>query len=32
VPQEERSGKNTTPTTLEAFVKNVFAPAYLQKV
>jgi len=32
VPQEERSGKNTTPTTLESFVKNVFAPAYLQKV
>lgn len=31
VPQEERSGKNTTPTTLESFVKNVFAPAYLQK-
>lgn len=32
VPQEERSEKNTTPTTLESFVKNVFAPAYLQKV
>jgi uncharacterized protein YbjT (DUF2867 family) len=29
VPQEQRSGKNTTPTTLETFVKNVFAPAYL---
>ena len=32
VPLEERSGKNTTPTRLESFVKNVFAPAYFQKV
>lgn len=30
VPQEKRSAINTTPTTLEWFVKNVFAPAYLQ--
>jgi uncharacterized protein YbjT (DUF2867 family) len=29
-PQERRSAKNTTPTTLECFVENVFAPAYLQ--
>src|SRR5271167_254906 len=28
-PQEARSAKNTTPTTLEAFVAEVFAPAYL---
>jgi len=28
-PQEKRSAKNTTPTTLEAFVESVFAPAYL---
>ena len=32
VPQEARSPKNTTPTTLESFVTDVFAPAYLQKV
>ena len=32
VPQEVRSPKNTTPTTLESFVTDVFAPAYLQKV
>jgi hypothetical protein len=31
LPQEARSPKNTTPTTLESFVTNVFAPAYLQK-
>jgi uncharacterized protein YbjT (DUF2867 family) len=30
VPQEVRSAKNTTPTTLESFVTEVFAPAYLQ--
>lgn len=30
VPQEARSTKNTTPTTLESFVTEVFAPAYLQ--
>jgi uncharacterized protein YbjT (DUF2867 family) len=30
VPQEKRSGINTTPTTLEWFVERVFAPAYLQ--
>jgi uncharacterized protein YbjT (DUF2867 family) len=29
-PQEARSAKNTTPTTLESFVAEVFAPAYLQ--
>ncbi len=28
-PQETRSAKNTTPTTLESFVAEVFAPAYL---
>jgi len=32
VPQEERSARNTTPTTLESFVSRVFAPAYLQTV
>ncbi len=32
VPQEERSARNTTPTTLESFVARVFAPAYLQTV
>lgn len=31
VPQEERSPRNTTSTTLESFVAKVFAPAYLQK-
>jgi uncharacterized protein YbjT (DUF2867 family) len=31
-PLEERSAKNTTPTTLESFVAKVFAPAYLQTV
>ena len=29
-PQETRSERNTTPTTLESFVAKVFAPAYLQ--
>ncbi|MGC1545752.1 MAG: NAD(P)H-binding protein [Candidatus Acidiferrales bacterium] len=29
VPLEERTAKNTTPTTLESFVSEVFAPAYL---
>jgi uncharacterized protein YbjT (DUF2867 family) len=28
VPQEPRSAKNTTPTTLESFAAEVFAPAY----
>jgi uncharacterized protein YbjT (DUF2867 family) len=28
-PQESRSARNTTPTTLESFVEKVFAPAYL---
>jgi hypothetical protein len=32
VPQEARSVKNTTPTKLESFVAEVFAPAYLQTV
>ena len=32
MPQEVRSPKNTTLTTLESFVTDVFAPAYLQKV
>jgi uncharacterized protein YbjT (DUF2867 family) len=31
VPQEQRSAKNTTPTTIESFVAEVFAPAYLGK-
>lgn len=31
-PQEARSGRNTTPTTLESFVSDTFAPAYLQTV
>jgi hypothetical protein len=26
---EPRNAKNTTPTSIEAFVKEVFAPAYL---
>jgi len=30
-PQEPRTPKNTTPTTLESFVAEVFAPAYLGK-
>lgn len=28
-PQEQRSAKNTTPTTIEWFASEVFAPAYL---
>ena len=32
VPQEQRSAANTTPTTLESFVKTKFAPAYLQTI
>ena len=28
VPQEPRSAENTTPTALESFVAQVFAPAY----
>lgn len=32
VPQEERSVRNTTPTTLESFVAGVFAPAYFRTV
>lgn len=31
-PQEARSGRNTTPTTLESFVTEAFAPAYLHAV
>jgi uncharacterized protein YbjT (DUF2867 family) len=30
-PQEKRSAENTTPTTIESFVTEVFAPAYLGK-
>lgn len=30
-PEETRSAKNTTPTTLESFVAETFAPAYLSK-
>jgi uncharacterized protein YbjT (DUF2867 family) len=30
VPLEERSARNTTPTTLESFVAREFAPTYLQ--
>jgi uncharacterized protein YbjT (DUF2867 family) len=30
VPLEERSARNTTPTTLESFVERIFAPVYLQ--
>ena len=30
VPQEPRSVKNTTPTTLESFVRDVFAPVYVR--
>lgn len=30
-PQEARSERNTTPTTLEAFAKEVFAPVYNAK-
>jgi uncharacterized protein YbjT (DUF2867 family) len=31
VPLEPRSAKNTTPTTLESFASEVFAPAFLSK-
>jgi hypothetical protein len=30
-PQEPRSQKNTTPTTLEWFAREIFAPAYQGK-
>jgi hypothetical protein len=30
-PQQPRSGKNTTPTTIETFVAEVFAPVYAAK-
>jgi uncharacterized protein YbjT (DUF2867 family) len=30
-PQEQRTAKNTTPTRLESFVAEVFAPAFLNK-
>ncbi len=30
-PEEKRSAKNTTPSTIESFVTEVFAPAYLGK-
>ena len=32
VPQQERSSRNSTPTTLESFVETVFTPAYLSTV
>ena len=32
VPQEQRSSRNTTPTTLESFVTETFAPAYMHTV
>ncbi len=32
VPQEARSARNTTPTSLESFVSEVFVPAYMQTV
>jgi hypothetical protein len=28
-PLESRSAKNTTPTSIETFVAEVFAPAYM---
>jgi hypothetical protein len=28
IPQEPRSPENTTPTSFEQFVQDVFAPAY----
>jgi hypothetical protein len=28
-PHEPRNAKNTTPTSIETFVAEVFAPAYL---
>lgn len=30
-PQESRSAKNTTPTTIESFISQILAPAYLGK-
>jgi len=30
-PHERRSPRNTTPTTLESFAAEIFAPAYLAK-
>jgi len=30
-PQEPRSEKNTTPTSIEAFAQEEFAPAYQAK-
>ena len=30
VPQQTRSARNTTPTSLESFAAEVFAPAYMQ--
>jgi len=30
-PQEQRTAKNSTPTTLESFATEVFAPAFLSK-
>jgi uncharacterized protein YbjT (DUF2867 family) len=30
-PQEKRTAKNSTPTTLESFAAEVFAPAFLEK-
>jgi hypothetical protein len=30
-PQEQRTAKNTTPTTLESFAEEVFAPEFLSK-
>ena len=32
VPQEARSARNTTTTSLESFVSEVFAPAYMHAV
>ncbi len=32
VPQEARSAKNTTPSTLESFIAEAFLPAYLHTV
>ena len=31
VPQEPRSPENTTPTSFENFIRDVFAPAYQGK-
>ena len=32
VPQEARSAGNTTPTSLESFVSEVFVPTYMHAV